>query len=195
MKAIKDDKVLFVKNMVCHRCQLAVEGVLNQSAIPFEKVINGEIHLQDKISHKQYEHLKNGLTAIGLELINDRMTEVIEKIKQHVIKKARNEIPEKESKIKLSSYLSNHLNLEYTYISSLFSSIEGRTIENYFIEQRIEKVKELLVYNEYSLSQIAFELEYSSVAHLSNQFKKITGLTPSHFKKIGSSRRKLLDEI
>ena len=102
---------------------------------------------------------------------------------------------EKERKTKLSAYLSQHLHHEYTYLSSFFSSVEGRTIENYFIEQRIEKVKELLVYKEMNLSQIAFDMEYSSVAHLSSQFKKITGLTPSHFKQVGSIRRKLLDKV
>ena len=99
------------------------------------------------------------------------------------------------NKTKLSIYLSQNLHHEYTYLSSFFSSVEGRTIENYFIEQRIEKVKELLVYKEMSLSEISFELEYSSVAHLSNQFKKITGLTPSHFKEVGSARRKMLDQV
>jgi len=187
--------ILLVKNMVCRRCLLAVEEVLKASAIPFQQVITGEIHLEAKISKGQNDHLSSGLAAIGLELIDNRMSGLIEKIKQLVIKKARNEVDEKENKLKLSVYLSQHLHHEYTYLSSFFSSVEGRTIENYFIEQRIEKVKELLVYNEMTLSQIALDMEYSSVAHLSNQFKKITGLTPSHFKTIGSMKRKLLDHI
>ena len=187
--------VLLVKNMVCQRCLLAVEEVLKKTAIPFEQVITGEIHLKEKISKEQNNRLRSHLAVIGLELIDNRMSGLIEKIKQLVIKKARNEVSEKERKTKLSVYLSQHLHHEYTYLSSFFSSIEGRTIENYFIEQRIEKVKELLVYNEMTLSQIAFDMEYSSVAHLSNQFKKITGLTPSHFKTIGSKKRKLLDHI
>ena len=186
-------EVLLVKNMVCHRCLLAVEDVLIKSAIPFNKVITGEIHLPEKISQDQTDMLSARLVTIGLELIDNRMSGMIEKIKQLVIKKARNEVDENNKK--LSVYLSEHLHHEYTYLSSFFSSIEGRTIENYFIEQRIEKVKELLVYNEMSLSEISFELEYSSVAHLSNQFKKITGLTPTHFKKIGSAKRKMLDHI
>ena len=119
----------------------------------------------------------------------------VEKIKQLVIKKARNEVTDKEKKIKLSAYLSQNLHYEYTYLSSLFSSVEGYTIENYFIQQRIEKVKELLAYDEMTLSTIAFEMEYSSTAHLSSQFKQVTGLTPSHFKKVGSSKRKLLDHV
>ncbi len=181
--------------MVCHRCLLAVENVLRDTAIPFEKVDIGEIHLKEKISSEQNNLLSSKLGAIGLELIDNRMSGMIEKLKQLIIKKARNEVDEKENKMKLSVYLSQHLHHEYTYLSSFFSSVEGRTIENYFIEQRIEKVKELLVYKEMTLSQIAFDMEYSSVAHLSNQFKKITGLTPSHFKKVGSMKRKLLDEV
>jgi AraC family transcriptional regulator len=188
-------EVLLVKNMVCHRCLLAVEDVLVRSAIPFNKVMTGEIHLPKKITQKQIEILSASLTSIGLELIDNRMSGMIEKIKQLVIKKARNEVVQKEKKTKLSIYLSQHLHHEYTYLSSFFSSIEGRTIENYFIEQRIERVKELLVYKEMSLSEISFELEYSSVAHLSNQFKKVTGLTPSYFKEVGSVRRKMLDQV
>lgn len=187
--------ILIVKNMVCHRCLLAVENILTRSAILFTKVITGEIHLSEKISQQQTDMLRASLASIGLELIDNRMSGLSEKIKQLVIKKARNEVGKKENKTKLSIYLSQNLYHEYTYLSSLFSSIEGRTIENYFIEQRIEKVKELLVYKEMTLSDISFELEYSSVAHLSNQFKKITGLTPSHFKESGSARRKMLDQV
>jgi len=187
--------ILLVKNMVCHRCVLAVEDVLIKLAIPFNTVITGEIYFSEKITPEQIDKLSAGLASIGLELIDNRMSGMIEKIKQLVIKKARNEVEEKEKKTKLSVHISQNLHHEYTYLSSLFSSIEGRTIENYFIEQRIEKVKELLVYKEMSLSEIHYELEYSSVAHLSNQFKKVTGLTPSHFKKIGAEKRKMLDKI
>jgi len=187
--------ILVVKNMVCHRCTLAVEEVLRNSAIRYDQVITGEIHLPEDITSEQNDLLRKNLSKIGLELIDNRMSGMIEKIKQLVLKKARNEVNEKEMKTKLSSFLSTHLHYEYTYLSSFFSSVEGRTIENYFIEQRIEKVKELLVYKEMTLSEIAFEMDYSSVAHLSNQFKKITGLTPSHFKQIGSMKRKLLDQV
>jgi YesN/AraC family two-component response regulator len=188
-------EILLVKNMVCHRCLLAVEDILIKLSIPFTKILTGEIHLPEKLAQKQVSMLGTNLAAIGLELIDDRTGGLIEKIKQLVIKKARNEVKGKESKTNLSVYLSQNLHHEYTYLSSVFSAVEGRTIENYFIEQRIEKVKELLVYNEMSLSEIHYELEYSSVAHLSNQFKKVTGLTPSHFKKVGSAKRKMLDRI
>lgn len=186
---------LLVKNMVCQRCMMAVENMLNNLAIKFQKVMIGEIHLADTITADQYTFLNSGLAQIGLELIDNKKGGIIEKIKQLVIQKGRNEVTEEEKKMKLSVYLSGKLYHEYTYLSSLFSSIEGRTIENYFIEQRVEKVKELLVYNEMTLLDISVEMDYSSVAHLSSQFKQVTGLTPSHFKKVGSVRRKLLDKI
>lgn len=186
---------LIVKNMVCHRCVLSVEEILKSSGIPFHEVLVGEIHLCNDIEDTKKEVLKEKLRKIGLELIDSRVGETIEKIKQLVIIKARNEVNETERKIKLSTYLSSRLHQEYTSLSKLFSDTEGRTIENFFIMHRIEKAKELLVYGQLSLSQIAFELDYSSVAHLSSQFKKITGLTPSHFKEIGIAKRKTLDQI
>ncbi|WP_100611482.1 helix-turn-helix domain-containing protein [Confluentibacter lentus] len=187
--------ILFVKNMVCHRCILAVEDVLRNLDLQFQQVIIGEIHLLINLTMQQNDLLSTNLIKIGLELIDNRMRGTIEKIKQLIIKKARKEVGLAENIMKLSVFLSENMHHEYTYLSSLFSSIEGRTIENYFIEQRVEKVKELLVYKEMTLSEIAFEMDYSSAAHLSNQFKKITGLTPSHFKQVGSNRRKLLDKV
>ena len=187
--------IALVKNMVCHRCILAVEGILHNEAIPFHKVVFGEIRLCNELTRDQKERLIKRFESIGLELIDNRNAALIENIKQLVIKRARNEINEHENKIKLSHYISNQVNYEYTYLSSLFSAVEGRTIENYFIEQRIEKAKELLVYGQLTLSQIAFDLEYSSVAHLSNQFKKITGLTPTYFKEIGMAKRKSIDKV
>lgn len=187
--------VLLVKNMVCQRCILAVENVLTNLDIPFSLVSIGEIHLMVKLTLEKTDLLVDQLRRIGLELIDNRNCGTIEKIKQLVIKKARNDVAEKETKLKLSAYLSQNLYHEYTYLSSFFSSLEGRTIETYFIEQRVEKVKELLVYKEMTLSEISFEMEYSSVAHLSNQFKKVTGFTPSHFRQVGSNCRKLLDHV
>jgi len=187
--------VLLVKNMVCHRCVLTVEDILEKAAIPFHKVMFGEIHLANELTESQRQILKTNLERVGFEMMDTHMTVLIEKIKQHVIKKARNEVDEKENKMNLSAYLSAKLNYEYTHLSSLFSEVEGRTIENFFIEQRIEKAKELIVYGQMTLSEIAFELEYSSSAHLSSQFKKITGLTPSHFKTVGTAKRKSLDKV
>ncbi len=187
--------IALVKNMVCHRCILAVEGILYNEAIPFQKVVFGEIHLCNELTPDEKERLIRRFETIGFELIDNPITALIENIKQLIIKRARNEISEDENKIKLSHYISIQVNYEYTYLSSLFSAVEGRTIENYFIEQRIEKAKELLVYGQLTLSQIAFDLEYSSVAHLSNQFKKITGLTPTYFKEVGMAKRKSLDTV
>jgi AraC family transcriptional regulator len=186
---------ILIKNMVCHRCVMAVENILQTESIPFHKVIFGEIHLCDELSIEQKSRLLQNLDKIGFEMIDNQTSGLVEKIKGLVIKKARNETSIDESKIKLSMYLSERVHHEYTYLSSLFSSVEGRTIENYFIEQRIEKAKELLIYDQLTLSQIAFELEYSSAAHLSTQFKKITGLTPTYFKEIGAEKRKALDNI
>jgi AraC family transcriptional regulator len=187
---------LIIKNMVCDRCILAVEDILKKEAIPFHNVLFGEVHLQEELTPDQKERLVKRLNTIGFELIDNRSAALIEKIRQLVMKRARNENgSDAVKKVKLSLYLSAQLNHEYTYLSSLFSSAEGRTIENYFIEQRIERAKELLVYGQLTLSQIAFDLEYSSVAHLSAQFKKVTGLTPTYFKEIGIARRKSLDKI
>jgi len=187
--------VVLVKNMVCQRCIMTVEAILAAENIPFHKVVFGEIHLTTELTEAQKQSLKVKLDQVGFELIDTPTGGVVEKIKQLVIKRARNEADSEESKTKLSIYLSDKLHHEYTYLSSLFSAVEGRTIENYFIEQRIEKAKELLVYDQLTLSQIAFQLEYSSVAHLSTQFKKITGLTPTYFKSIGTNKRKALDKV
>lgn len=187
--------ILLIKNMVCRRCMMAVEDILRNTGIPFEQVLIGEVHTPEAVSEEQRQALRNALEQIGFELIDNRMSGLIESIKQQVMKKARNQLGEKEAGMKLSDFLSSQLHHEYTYLSSLFSSIEGRTIENYFIEQRIEQAKELLTYGEMTLSQIAMELEYSSTAHLSSQFKKITGLTPSHFRQIGAQKRKALDQV
>ena len=181
--------------MVCNRCITTVENILHKAKLPFEKVLLGEIHLQETINNAQRLYLQEELLKAGFELIDNHVGGLIEKIKLLVMRKARNELTGKDAKLNLSSYLSQKLNYEYTHLSSLFSSVEGRTIENFFIEQRIEKAKELLVYGQKTLSEIAFELDYSSSAHLSAQFKKITGLTPSYFKEVGNAKRKALDKI
>ena len=140
-----DSRNLIVKNMVCHRYVLSVEEILKSSGITYHEVLVGEIHVCNGIDDKNREILKEKLGKIGLELIDSRVGETIEKIKQLVIKKARNEVDDKEKKIKLSTFLSSRLHQEYTSLSKLFSDTEGRTIENFFIMHRIEKAKELLV--------------------------------------------------
>ena len=148
-----------------------------------------------ELEEKKKKELGSRLQEIGLELIDNRMNQLIEKVKKLVLPSARNEVSPGEKKQKLSYYLTEKLHLDYFYLSSLFSANEGRTIENYFIEQRIEKVQDLLLYDELTLSEIAFGLEYSSVAHLSAQFKKTTGLTPSQFKKAREHKLKALDQV
>jgi AraC family transcriptional regulator len=189
------EKIIAIKNMVCRRCVLSVEDILNEMKIPFEQVTVGEAHLKEKLNEPGRQALNDKLKHIGLELIDSRQSSLIEKIKKLIILKARNDVDEKEARLKLSKFISDKLNHEYTYLSTLFSTTEGKTIESFFIEQRIEKAKELLVYDELSLSEIAYKLDYSSIAHLSAQFKKITGLTPTHFKKIGNIKRKTLDKV
>ena len=181
--------------MVCHRCILAVSDILQSEKISFQKVSIGEINLMEELSQDQKDRLTGRLNKIGFEIIDNYSGGLIEKIKQLIIKRARNEVDEKDSKKKLSHYLSEKVNHEYTYLSSLFSSVEGITIEQFFIVQRIEKVKELLVYEELSLTEIAYQTGFSSVNHISAQFKKITGLTPSHFKKIRAEKRKPIDKL
>ncbi len=181
--------------MVCHRCVLTVEDILTKAGIPFQKVLFGEIHLTHELSVEGKETLSENLKKVGFELIDNHMSGLIEKIKMFVIQQARNEGDKKQIKLNLSKFLSEKLNYEYTHLSSLFSAVEGRTVENFFIEQRIEKAKELLIYRQMTLSEIAFELGYSSTAHLSAQFKKTTGLTPSYFKEIGTAKRKALDKV
>jgi AraC family transcriptional regulator len=185
--------VLYVKNMVCNRCVKSVVGVLQGLGIAYQSVLLGEILLAQEITAGQQEALRKALAEEGFELIDDKKTRVIEQIKRLIIKRVNSELDETTDN--LSHYLSAHLHLDYPYLSTLFSSVEGTTIEKYYIAQKIEKAKELLVYGELSLSEIAYRLGYSSVQHLSNQFKKVTGLTPSHFKLVGAEKRKPLDKV
>jgi AraC family transcriptional regulator len=181
--------------MVCSRCVMTVTTILQKLNIDFESVLIGEVHRKGALNPQQRKNFKAELEAVGFELIDNHTGGLIEKIKQHIIAKARNEVEAKETKMNLSAFLTSKMNYEYSHLSSLFSSVEGRTIENYFIEQRIEKAKELLVYGQLTLSEIAFQLDYSSTAHLSAQFKKVTGLTPSHFKEIGAAKRQSIDKV
>ncbi|WP_321282334.1 AraC family transcriptional regulator [Marinifilum fragile] len=184
---------LFIKNMVCNRCIMVVRNELEKLGISVRHVGLGEVLLEKELSPEEKVNLDKVLIPLGFEVIDDKKSRVIEKIKNIIIDLVHHH--ENDSKNKLSDVLSSKLHHDYSYLSNLFSEVEGTTIEKYFIAQKIEKVKELLVYDELSLSEIAFRLNYSSVAYLSNQFKKVTGLSPSHFKQIGKDRRKPLDEV
>lgn len=179
--------------MVCNRCKMVVKNELEKLGYKPVSVELGEVILDRDLSSEDYEKLSNSLVSLGFRIINDRKSRIIEKIKNSIIELVHQN--QNQVKVNLSHYLSSILNLDYNYLSNLFSEVEGTTIEQFYISQKIEKVKELLVYDEYSLSEIAFRLNYSSVAHLSNQFKKVTGLTPGYFKKIKENKRKPLDEV
>jgi AraC family transcriptional regulator len=185
--------VLYIKNMVCSRCVKSVVSILQALNISCQSVLLGEVHLAGEISAEQREQLRKPLAEEGFELIDDKKTRVIEQIKRLIIRRVNGELDEATDN--LSHYLSAELHLDYPYLSTLFSSVEGTTIEKYYIAQKIEKAKELLVYGELSLSEIAYRLGYSSVQYLSNQFKKVTGLTPSHFKQVGAEKRRPLDQV
>lgn len=186
--------VLNIKNMVCNRCIKVVKEEIEKLNYRVLEVSLGEVVLDSdaKIDRKK---IKDVLEKNGFELIDDRHSRVIEKIKLITIEKIRELSEEEVQKVNFAKEFMEETHLSYQYISTLFSSIEGITIEKYIILQKIEKVKELLVYDELTLSEIAFRLKYSSVQHLSNQFKKITGLTPSYFKQYKELKRKPIDKL
>lgn len=184
---------LFIKNMVCNRCIIVMKNELEKLGLSAISIKLGEVIFEKNITVEEKEKLDEALLELGFQIIDDKKSRIIEKIKNTIIELVHHQ--ENEAKTNLSDILSTKLHHDYNYLSNLFSEVEGTTIEKYFIAQKIERVKELLVYDELSLSEIAFQLNYSSVAYLSNQFKKITGLTPSHFKQIKEEKRKPLDEV
>lgn len=179
--------------MVCNRCITAVEDQFVQAGIKPIKVNMGEVELAEEPSVQQLQNLNAKLSAIGFEILDDQRQKQIETIKKFLIQKVQS--GDIEEHFSISDFLSKKMNKEYSQLSRLFSEVEGLTIEQFFILQKIEKVKEWLAYNELTLSEITWKLGYSSVAHLSSQFKKTTGMTPSQFKAIGPSHRKPLDKV
>lgn len=180
--------------MVCQRCILAVKNLLQDLRLPYTNVQLGEVELVEELSDEQKRALQNGMQKLGFELLDDARRRIIEKIKTIIINQIHYNA-DSDQRYNLSDVLAAQLHKDYSCLSHLFSEVEGITIERYNINQKIEKAKELLVYDESTLSEIAFQLGYSSVAHLSAQFKKVTGLSPSHFKKSGASHRKTLDAV
>ena len=179
--------------MVCNRCILVVQNELDKLGIEATNIKLGEITLKKDLTTTEREALENVLDPLGFQVIDDKKSRMIEKIKNVIIDLVHHQ--DNDAKTNLSDVLSDALHHDYNYLSNLFSDIEGTTIEKYFIAQKVEKIKELLVYDELSLSEIADRMNYSSVAYLSNQFKKVTGLTPSHFKQIREDKRKPLDKV
>ncbi len=183
---------LFIKNMVCNRCIMAVKNELEKSGNKVLKIQLGEAEIKES-KYFDKKKISEKLKDLGFELINDKKSKLIEKIKNEIVDLIH--YSQKDTHINYSDYLAKKLNYEYNYLSNLFSEIEGTTIEKYIIAQKIERVKELLVYDEMSLSEIAYQMGYSSVAYLSTQFKKVTGLTPTYFKNIKENKRQPLDEL
>ncbi|TXH22446.1 MAG: AraC family transcriptional regulator [Chitinophagaceae bacterium] len=185
--------VIYIKNMVCNRCILVVQNEMDRLQIKTKHISLGEVQLEQELTTQQKKDIDAVLVPLGFELIDDKRSRIIEKIKNTIIDLVHHQ--DSELKNNLSDVLSKELLLDYKYVSNLFSEVEGTTIEKYYIAQKIERVKELLIYDELSLSEIAYQLNYSSVAYLSNQFKKVTGLTPSHFKQFKTDKRKPLDKV
>ena len=179
--------------MVCIRCQMVVESELKKLGLHYIDVKIGEANIIENVEPEQLIQLDIALRKSGLLLMDDKKSILVEKIKSAIIELVH--YNEEQIKVNLSDYISERLNYNYTYLANLFSEIKGITIEKYYLTHKIEKVKELIVYDEMNLTEIAYKMHYSSVAHLSNQFKKYTGLTPSHFKKLKYKRRGTLEDV
>ena len=179
--------------MVCIRCKMVVKAELAKLGLLYSAVDLGEAEIFDDISPQQHDLLKKELLKSGLELLDDKKSVLIQKIKNIIVELVH--YSEEPITLKFSEYLSKKLTRDYTYLANLFSEVTGTTIEKFLIAHKIERVKELLVYNELNLTEIAFLMHYSSVAHLSTQFKKVTGLTPSYFKQLRDKRRSMLEDL
>ncbi len=184
---------LYIKNMVCSRCKMVVKSELEKLGLLLFSVELGEVETIEAITDKQKKEIAEQLKSFGFELIDDKKSRTIDKIKTLIIDLVHNK--NNEINTNLSDYLVSHLHQDYNTLSNLFSEVESTTIEKYFINEKIERVKELLMYDEMNLSEIAFMLNYSSIAHLSNQFKKITGFTPTYFKQLKIKKRKQLEDL
>lgn len=185
---------LFIKNMVCLRCKMTVEAELKKLGFDPLSIELGAIVFKDNLIESEVKSIENALKYYGFEVIMDKRSQIIEQIKTAAIDYVFQD-NERQQKLNFSDFLEKRLLKDYAYLSNLFSEIEGITIEKHLINLKIERVKELLVYDELTLSEIAFQLGYSSVAHLSNQFKKITGLTPTYFKGIKDKKRQSIEDV
>jgi AraC-like DNA-binding protein len=185
--------IIYIKNMVCNRCISAVKQGFEIEGLKPLDVKLGEVNMSKALTKSQLSKMGSRMLELGFEILDDQKKRIIEKVKNLLIEKVQSGALEEHFRI--SDYLGRKLNKDYSSISRLFSEVEGITIEQFLILQKIEKVKEWIAYDELNLSEIAWKLGYSSVAHLSAQFKKVTGLTPSHFKKAGGSQRRSIDLI
>lgn len=185
--------ILNIKYMVCLRCKAVVQSELDKLGLHYGEINLGEVEVRGDLGVKQRNLLKSALLTHGLELMDDKKAIQIEKIRNVIIKMVHHtdELP----KVNFSTYLSQKLGYDYTYLANIFSEVTGITIEHFIIIHRIERAKELLLYNELNITEISYKLHFSSVSHLSNQFKKITGVTPSYFKKHNHKRQVTLEGL
>lgn len=184
---------IYVKNMACESCKVVVKEALEELDITPVKVELGEIETKEEVSDEDKLKLNKKINKVGLELLEKKQGILVEKIRQAIIDYVHNS--DEKPNVKFSALLSKKLNHSYSYLSNFFSEVEATTIEQYMISLKIERIKELLIFEEHTLSEIAYKLHYSSVAHLSAQFKKVTGLTPSHFKALKEKRRIAIQKI
>ncbi len=184
---------IYLKNMVSIRCKMVVKSEIERMGFHPIQVVLGEATIEEELSHAEWDQLDTELRKYGIELLEDKKSILIEKIKNIVIEQVH--YAEEPLKINLSQLIADSLAHDYTYLANLFSANQGITIEQFYIQHRIERVKELLMYDEMNITEIAALMHYSSVAHLSNQFKKITGLSPSYFKKLKNPTRTSLEDL
>jgi len=184
---------LYIKNMVSNSCKTIVKSEIKKLGLNLLYIELGEVEIAESMVEEQRYQLNTNLQKLGLELMDNKKSMIVERIKNRIIELVH--YSDKRMKVKLSFYLSEKLEYDYTYLANLFSENQGITIEHFFLNHKIERVKELLIYNETSLTEIADKMQYSSVAHLSSQFKKITGLTPSNYKLLRLKKRKPLEEM
>jgi len=179
--------------MVSTRCKMAVKEVLVKLGLHFIVVDLGEVEIMENITAEQRQQMKSALLNSGLELMDDKKAILIERIKNAVVEMVHHS--DEMIKTNFSDFISKKLNHDYTYLANLFSEVQGTTIEHFIIAHKIERIKELIIYDELNITEIAWKMNYSSVAHLSNQFKKATGLSPSHFKQLKDKRRSPIEDI
>jgi len=179
--------------MVSNRCKTAVKEELKKLGLHFVMVDLGEVEIMENISAQQRQQLQAALLDVGLQLMDDKRAVLIEKIKTVVIEMVHHS--DEVIKVNFSNFLSEKLHHDYTYLANLFSEVQGATIEQFIISHKVERIKELIMYDELNISEIAWKMNYSSISHLSNQFKKITGLSPTHFKQLKNKKRTPIEDI
>jgi AraC-like DNA-binding protein len=184
---------LYIKYMVSPRCVAVVKEALEKSGISFVSVELGVVDIREDITEKQRELLKENLLSSGLELLDDKRSILVERIKNVIVEMIH--YSDDTPKVNYSDYISEKLNYDYTYLSNIFSEVKGVTIQNFIMIHKIERVKELMIYEELSLTEISYKLHYSSVCHLSNQFKKITGFSPTFYKQLRVHPKRSLESV